>query len=228
MWGNDLGGVINGQPFNGSYQADKINYSLSPVIDTQGYTNVRLQYRRWLNVEDGAYDKSRIYANDQVVWENLASPGQPAPGESINHTDQEWRFHDVDLSSAVVDGQVQIRFELETDPGFETGGWTIDDFCVVAFDGDAVPQSECGNGEVELGEECDDGNVADGDGCSATCLSEDTGEGGGGEAAPFDPVVTGGCGCVVAGEQNRDGLPEGLVLAMGLAGAFAARRRRRK
>jgi len=228
VWGNDLGGVINGQPFNGRYQADKVNFSLSPVIDTQGYTNVRLQYRRWLNVEDGAYDKSRIYANDQVVWDNLASPGQPGPGESVNHTDQEWRFHDVDLSGSVVDGQVQVRFELETDPGFETGGWTIDDFCVVAFDGDAVANPECGNGEIELGEECDDGNVADGDGCSATCLDEETGEGGGGDVTPFDPVVTGGCGCVVAGEHKEDGLPEGLALAMGLAGAFAARRRRRE
>jgi len=30
----------------------------------------------------------------------------------------------------------------------------------------------CGNGKVEAGEECDDGNKAGGDGCGATCRTE--------------------------------------------------------
>ena len=29
---------------------------------------------------------------------------------------------------------VQVKFELESDQGLEFGGWTIDDFCVVAYD----------------------------------------------------------------------------------------------
>ena len=32
----------------------------------------------------------------------------------------------------------------------------------------------CGDGAVNAGESCDDGNIADGDGCSATCASEDS------------------------------------------------------
>jgi MYXO-CTERM domain-containing protein len=28
---------------------------------------------------------------------------------------------------------VKVRFELRSDPGYEAGGWTIDDFCIVAF-----------------------------------------------------------------------------------------------
>jgi cysteine-rich repeat protein len=34
---------------------------------------------------------------------------------------------------------------------------------------------ECGNGQVELGEQCDDGNTDDGDCCSATCQFEASG-----------------------------------------------------
>jgi len=33
-------------------------------------------------------------------------------------------------------------------------------------------QFECGNGAQETGEECDDGNKTSGDGCSATCKTE--------------------------------------------------------
>lgn len=235
VWGNDLGGVIDGQPFNGRYQADKVNFSLSPVIDTQGYDNVRLQYRRWLNVEDGAYDRSRIYANDEVVWENFGSPGQPDAATSVNHTDREWRFHDVDLSDAVRDDTVQIRFELDTDPGFETGGWTIDDFCVVAFERAAPPI--CGNAALEAGEECDDGNVDAGDGCSPTCTLEDDDGGSGGNGAdddddvtPFSPDVSSGCGCFVAGggpdrEDDDSGETGWALLALGLVGALSRRRR---
>ncbi|MDO8630242.1 MAG: DUF4215 domain-containing protein, partial [Phycisphaerales bacterium] len=31
----------------------------------------------------------------------------------------------------------------------------------------------CGNGTVETGEQCDDGNTVSGDGCSATCQTEE-------------------------------------------------------
>lgn len=34
------------------------------------------------------------------------------------------------------------------------------------------PPVECGNYDLERGEECDDGNIIDGDGCSAECLEE--------------------------------------------------------
>ncbi|MEQ9322010.1 MAG: hypothetical protein RIF41_22770, partial [Polyangiaceae bacterium] len=53
VFGNDLGH----DNFNGLYQGDKINAADSPVIDVSGYDNVRLQYRRWFNVEDGFYDR---------------------------------------------------------------------------------------------------------------------------------------------------------------------------
>jgi len=163
-FGNDLG---HGD-FDGNYKAEKVNFALSPVIDTAGFTNVRLQYRRWLNVEDGFYDQATIYANDEPVWTNFDS----LAGEDSNthHRDRQWRFHDVDLSDSVTDGTVQVRFELTTDGGLQLGGWTLDDVCIVGFERPLEPV--CGDGVIDADEACDDGNTESGDGCSSRCLEE--------------------------------------------------------
>lgn len=159
--GNDLGGGN----FNGAYQPGITNEVVSPVIDTQGFTTVRLQYWRWLNVEDGAYDKAEVLADDTILWSNQALGDGMDPG--VNHVDKEWRFHDVDVSGQADDGQVRVRYRLTTDRGLELGGWTIDDFCLYGVDTMAAPV--CGNGVLETGEICDDGNTADGDGCQSSC-----------------------------------------------------------
>ena len=158
--GNDLGGEINGQNYNGSYRSNITNLMRSPRIGTQGYTNIRVQYRRWLNVEDGFFDRASILANNEVAWSNLDTGNN---GDT-HHTDREWRFHDVDVSEYVVDDNVDIAFQLESDQGLNMGGWTIDDFCVVAF-----VEPVCGDGRVDVGETCDDGNQIDNDICSNQC-----------------------------------------------------------
>ncbi len=63
---------------------------------------------------------------------------------------------------------MQVDFRLTSDAGLEFGGWTIDDFCIVAFD-DVTPPARCGDGNVDPGEQCDDGNAAGGDGCENDC-----------------------------------------------------------
>jgi cysteine-rich repeat protein len=158
--GNDLGGERNGQNYNGTYQGNVTNMMLSPVINTQGHKNIRLQYRRWLNVEDGYFDRATIVANEQEAWHNLDTGND---GDT-HHTDKEWRFHDVDLSSFVANDQVQVGFKLGSDRGLNMGGWTIDDFCVVAY-----LEPVCGDGNVDAGEICDDGNEVDNDLCSNSC-----------------------------------------------------------
>jgi len=40
--------------------------------------------------------------------------------------------------------------------------------------GDDMPDPLCGNGALDPGEVCDDGNTASGDGCSASCTSDET------------------------------------------------------
>lgn len=127
VYGNDLGA----DGFNGLYQSDIVNETTGPMIDVRGYQVVRLQYQRWLNVEDGIYDQASIYANDTLVWTNFASDNNGSG--DVQHQDREWTFRDVNLSSAIVDNVVQLRFELASDGGLEFGGWTLDDVCIVGY-----------------------------------------------------------------------------------------------
>jgi cysteine-rich repeat protein len=186
---------------DGMYRPRVATWAESPEIDLAGNTNVRLQYRRWLGVEDGFFDKARIMANGTKVWGNFSSPADPMAA-GVNHIDKEWRFQDVDLAAQTATGKLKLRFELDTDQGANFGGWTLDDVCVVITK--AGPT--CGNGTVDTGETCDDGNVADGDGCSATCVDENSD----------------GAGCCSVGTN-----PAGAIALGVLSLAMVLRRRRR-
>ncbi|HHO53193.1 MAG TPA: hypothetical protein ENK18_20540 [Deltaproteobacteria bacterium] len=122
VWGNDLGQY----GFNGAYQPDKVNRLTSVPIGTSHYTDVFLQYRRWLQVEDGIYDQAVILANDQEVWSNREGAGDES------HVDRSWVHHVVGLDGLGDRGEISIAWELRTDPGLELGGWTIDDVCIMA------------------------------------------------------------------------------------------------
>ncbi|WP_428266974.1 DUF4215 domain-containing protein [Haliangium sp.] len=205
--GNDLGGSA-GNRGDGSYEPRKITYAISPVVPVGVYTDVRLQYWRWLNVEDGHFDQASIYANEELVWRNLDS--RQGLDSTLHHRDAEWVFHDVPLGNLVGDGGVEVMFEIRSNRGFELGGWTIDDLCVVArrssVCGDGVVSGAeacdegaansdvradtcrrsclaptCGDGVVDSGEACDDGNEVDGDACSNACV---VAAGGGCDAGP--------------------------------------------
>lgn len=193
------GNGVLGTILNGNYSAEK-SYTLTlPTVDVQSYSDVRLQYRRWLSVEDSFYDKAQITANDNVAWTN-ATDGR-GEDSALHNVDREWRFHDVPLTSKFRGNQLTVGFSLTSDQGLEFGGWAIDDLCIVANpasicgDGQVSGQEECdagaansdkpnncrldckratcGDSIVDKGEECDDG--AETTSCTATCFSTDTG-----------------------------------------------------
>jgi MYXO-CTERM domain-containing protein len=195
--GMDLGGD------DGVYAPRTTQFVESPEIDLMGNTAVRLQYYRWLNVEDGVYDPATIAVNGTTVWQNKTSDDQMAAGTS--HTDKEWRFQDVDLKDHTATGKVKLKFQIVSDQGYELSGWNVDDVCLVIA---GPPSDNCGNGNVDTGETCDDGNMTDGDGCSATC-QPDTGEEDG--------------GCCSAGTN-----PAGPLALSLLTIGLVVRRRRRK
>jgi cysteine-rich repeat protein len=189
---------------DGLYSSRTTQFAVSPEIDLMGHTNVRLQYYRWLNVEDGVYDPATISVNDEIVWQNLTSADQMANGTA--HTDREWRFQDVDLAAKTATGKVKLEFAVTADQGLEFAGWNVDEVCLVI---PGAPSQNCGNGNVDTDEVCDDGNTTDGDGCSATCQTEDGSEDG---------------GCCSAGTN-----PAGpLVLSFLTVGLVIRRRRRRR
>jgi MYXO-CTERM domain-containing protein len=219
--GTNVAGVAG--EFPGIYAPWSGSRMSSPTIDTTGHEVVRLQYRRWLTVEDGVFDQAWITANGEPVWRNFTS-GSPGFG-SVHHRDHEWRFHDIDLTSVIgEDGQLNLEFDLASDGGLEFGGWNVDSLCVVGHE-PAVPPvmgaGGCGDGSVQSYEQCDDGNLDNGDGCSSGCLFET--EGAPAEAPIDDEWDPDGRGCACA--TDDDVPPVGLValpvLLLGL------RRRRR-
>ncbi len=190
---------------DGAYPPMSMSSIESPEINLGGRTAVRLQFYRWLGVEDGFYDQARLLVNGTQVWSNFASVTDPQ-NAGINHIDREWRFVDHDLAQFAANGKVKLRFELDSDAGLDLSGWTLDDVCVVAMTGAALT---CGNAVVDAGETCDDGNRDGGDGCSVNCLDESTGG--------DDPG-----GCCQAGTR-----PAGAFALSALVLGLALRRRRR-
>ena len=203
VYGNDIGGGM----YNGTYQPDKTNFTQSQAIDTTGYSEVRLQYRRWLNVEDGHFDQATIYANDEVAWNNLATPNEQ--DASVHHTDREWRFHDVDLTPFLQNDSVTLKYELNSDQGLEMGGWTLDALCVVGVV-DAPTDAICGDGIVTAPEECDDGDANNSDtapdACRTDCTAASCGDGvvDSGETCDGGPDCPADCGNPQSSETGTD------------------------
>ena len=124
VWGNDLGDGRN----DGEYNNNAHNLLESPAIDTQGNSEVVVQFSRWLQVEDGYYDQARVLANDEVIWSNHATDRSIG---NEHHQDEQWVTESfmVDLGDAE---SLTLGWELQADAGLTFGGWTIDDLCVYA------------------------------------------------------------------------------------------------
>ncbi len=187
---------------DGAYDRNETAQATSPKFDVSRFSSVRLQYRRWLGVEDGNYDQAAVLADGVALWSNPArNDGQ---GALLDH---EWRFHDVDLTPMIGNGDVTVGFRLISNESGQAGGWNVDDLCLVT---PGVPV--CGDGFASADEECDDGNDVDGDGCAAGCIAE---------LPPEEPTEDGGC-CTTGGGDGTGA----LLLALATV-AVGVRRRRR-
>ncbi len=207
-FGNDLSVESN---YNGLYQPEKTNFASSPVVDLQGYTNIHLQYRRWLNVEDGHFDQAQILVGEEPVWQNLDS--EDGSDSNTHHRDKEWRFQDVDLSEKLAGlSSGQVHFVLSSDQGLEMGGWTIDDVCLVALEG--PPVDPCAATGAGGGCEGGSGSGAGDSGGSSS------GSGAGGENQDEDS----GCDCRSSTSQSND---RGWMALAAIGLATMVRRRRR-
>lgn len=181
---------------NGLYRASTSTWAETPAIDTSSYANVHLQYWRWLTVEDRTYDAATIEVNGQTAWQNALTPQA-----TLNHTDREWRFQDIDLTPYITGGTAQVRWTLTSDSSNQFGGWNLDDVCLVAL----IKYPRCGDGVLDDGEQCDDHNTTTGDGCSATCIDEPTAGGGGCNAGGGAGWLSALLGAVVARGRGRRG-----------------------
>lgn len=146
---------------DGRYGNATMTAVATPVIDVSSYDGVRLQYRRWLVVEDATYDRATIAVNGTPVWTNASDDGV------LDHVDREWRLHDLDVTPQAGGGSVQVTWSIASDTSRELGGWTLDDVCLVGIG----KRARCGDGILDEGEQCDGD-----DDCTDTCTSvTDTG-----------------------------------------------------
>jgi uncharacterized protein (TIGR03382 family) len=240
-WGVPTGGAtdphaaysgthILAQALDGDYDPSEKSWVKMPEIDVHPYSDVRVQYRRWLAVEDSHYDEARVTANDERAWLNYTQ--NMGDSSSYHHIDREWRFHDVPLSSRFNGNKLTVGWDLKSDAGLQLGGWQLDDVCIVANpyaicgDGIKTPTEGCdlgignqnkpntcrtdcrlpicGDNIVDTGEECDEGKAGTAS-CTPKCKLAD--------------LAVAGC-CSASGGSGS--------LALGaLVGALILRRRRR-
>ena len=168
VWGNDLGGEWNGNQFNGEYQNDKVNRLTSPTIEVPTEGTVVLQFRRWLNVEDGHYDQAKVTVNGEVLWVNHGT-NQNNGGE--HHEDAQWALETVVVPAELrVDGEIEVSWSIHSDQGLTMGGWTLDDIGVYELTAGGE-----GTGDVDLPGEGGEADAADSEsgelsacGCAST------------------------------------------------------------
>lgn len=121
VFGNDLNESAS---WDGLYPNSVRNWLQSPAIDCSGQSGVHLRLKRWLTVEESIYDIANILVNGTEIWRNQ---------DHGHHLDAYWTPVVYDISALADDqSDVRVRFELLADGGLHFGGWTLDDFAVVA------------------------------------------------------------------------------------------------
>lgn len=135
MWGQRL-------EKTGTYPANHSTQLLSPIFDVADHQRLFLRFKRWLTVEKGIYDKAKILANQQMVWEN-------PPQEDL--IDTRWQDVLLDITHYISDNKIQIAFSLDSDPGLEFGGWNIDDVEILSARNTKFEQKFSGALKTKLG-----------------------------------------------------------------------------
>jgi hypothetical protein len=178
------------QVLDGDYAPKTSSFVKMPPVDIGQWSDVHLQYRRWLAVEDSHFDQAVITVGGNIVWQNASA----AMGDSsaLQHIDREWRFQDVALSGHQPGHTLNLGWMLTSDEGLQFGGWALDDVCVVA-NTDGV----CGDGRITAHEGCDDGagNADAPNACRTWCQLPSCGDGIVDDGEQCDPGPTGDAVC---------------------------------
>ncbi len=126
------GNRVLGYNLNGDYSNNlSEKHLVSEVLNLSNKTNVQLQFSRYLNVEQPAYDHASIGVSAgngtwSTVWSNTSVV-----------EDNQWQTAVYDISS-IADNQsnVQIRWTMgTTDSSWTYSGWNIDDVQILSSGG---------------------------------------------------------------------------------------------
>lgn len=156
VWGND---ITPGDNWNGAYQPNVHNVLRSPAIDVEGATEVFVQFRRWLTIEDGYFDTASVRVNGRTIWSQLAGSTEDEAGN--HHQDLHWALRSYDVSDLIdATGSIRVEWELITDGGLQLGGWNLDDVRVVAKF--AETETPVDGGPFAAGSGCEECNATGG------------------------------------------------------------------
>lgn len=151
--GTDLSGLgIVAGDYENNISEEGAYKAISPTINALFYKDLKVSYRRYLNID--VWDKTTIDVskNDGATWNNVWV-------NNAYFTDQLWTktFHDVP-SSISRSNQLKFMFKMgPTTPTNTYSGWNIDDFIVT---GDYItkdvgvvewvyPKTGCGNSATD-------------------------------------------------------------------------------
>jgi hypothetical protein len=124
--GTDLTGLGSHSGDYESSMTDREYAAVSPAMNCTNFSDITLEFQRWLNVESSSYDNAYVDVFDGTGWNNVWANG------STSMEENSWSLQTIDIS-AHADGNsnVKIRFSIgSTDSGWEFSGWNIDDVIV--------------------------------------------------------------------------------------------------
>ncbi len=135
------GSNVYGYNLNGDYTNSMPERHLtSTAFDCSNLSATTLKFRRWLNVEQPAYDHAYVrVSNDNVTWSQLWTNGAEI-------TDNSWQLMEYDIA-AIADGQptVYLRWTMgTTDSSWLYSGWNIDDVEIWGIDSGATGVADGG------------------------------------------------------------------------------------
>ncbi|RLC57957.1 MAG: hypothetical protein DRH89_02290 [Candidatus Cloacimonadota bacterium] len=111
----------------GDYESDlgaHEYFAISPAIDCSEFVGVGLNFMKWLNVEQPAYDHAYISVSndDGTTWIDIWTNSSVVTNDS-------WSISNYDISEiADLNSEVRIRFSIgTTDGSWQYSGWNIDD-----------------------------------------------------------------------------------------------------
>jgi hypothetical protein len=103
--------------------------AFTPLIDTEGYENLSLRFRRWLTLRPG--DNARIEVNDATMDDAWTTIWRSPQDRGVN--DQEWSRQSIKLPAFVSNGALRVRWVMGSTDGSPTaGGWNVDDVEILA------------------------------------------------------------------------------------------------